>query len=243
GSQHSGYRAQNEDGAKDNQPDPLATDESVADAQPVSKRPPFVVPHVLISLEELGIIKMTALFAVRVVMPSNNACTAAVLDDFFHFLPLEKLERRVAVLDLHAFVSGVDCFASLEGVDYCTLMENVDYSSIMPLPPTSVVHYFYDLVFKLPLRSQMVRLQLLRKVLAHTYDQFESLAMGMLVPSPPLPLPEEPEAERQKRESALAQNVVTFASVVFKDKIKAEGGSKFQKPNPSNEELDKPGCL
>ncbi|XP_010426417.1 PREDICTED: uncharacterized protein LOC104711417 [Camelina sativa] len=60
----------------------------------------------------------------RVLEPSDNACTKTVLEDFYLRLQLEKLEveEEEAMIDLHAFVSGVDYFAVLEDADYSALV-------------------------------------------------------------------------------------------------------------------------
>ncbi|KFK37732.1 hypothetical protein AALP_AA3G022000 [Arabis alpina] len=68
----------------------------------------------------------------RVLRTSNqvsDACTAEIfIEIFLQGLQLEKLEQRVemAMIDLHAFVSGVDCFADIE--------EDEEYSTYFPPP-------------------------------------------------------------------------------------------------------------
>ncbi|CAL9247079.1 unnamed protein product [Arabidopsis halleri] len=64
--------------------------------------------------------------------PFDDACTETVLEDFFRRLQLEKLAvEEEAMIDLHAFVSGVDYFADLEDVDYYALMPPPELLSII----------------------------------------------------------------------------------------------------------------
>ncbi|VVB05428.1 unnamed protein product [Arabis nemorensis] len=62
---------------------------------------------------------------------------AWVLERFFDYLQLDKLEvgDEMAIVDLHAFVSGVDCFA---------LMEDARYSAMMISPSTQPTGQKFD---------------------------------------------------------------------------------------------------
>ncbi|EFH52208.1 hypothetical protein ARALYDRAFT_906172 [Arabidopsis lyrata subsp. lyrata] len=185
GSRLTGYHAQNQGGTQDIRPDAPATHECDSDAQrdlefhsAWEKRivRSYHYPYVYgggITLEELGIMKFTALFVARygmhfcqelmkevvmkpqfkfmeptnqkfslynvvvdaysrVVYPFDDACTETVLEDFFRRLQLEKLAvEEEAMIDLHAFVSGVDYFADLEDVDYYALMPPPELLSII----------------------------------------------------------------------------------------------------------------
>ncbi|KAG7550403.1 SWAP/Surp [Arabidopsis thaliana x Arabidopsis arenosa] len=159
GSQLTEYRAQKQDGA---------TDECYRHEPPPSMDPPlsslcrlsYTLPDGIITLKEIGILKLTAQFVVRYGMdlmrrvvsfpqlvfmePTNSwfpffnklvdeysrvlkpsgkqgkskfdKHAGGVIDCFLHRLQLDKLEEGVemAMVDLHAFVSGVDYFIFME---------------------------------------------------------------------------------------------------------------------------------
>lgn len=74
----------------------------------------------------------------RVLKPSKklkkfDACTATVLEGFFHRLHLFKLEEGVetAMIDLHGFVYGVDCFAHMADDNYSAIMDPPERPSMM----------------------------------------------------------------------------------------------------------------
>lgn len=66
----------------------------------------------------------------RILEPCYVACTETILKEFFRSLQLEKLEGE-AIIDLHAFVSGVDYFANVEDVDYSALMPPPELLSVI----------------------------------------------------------------------------------------------------------------
>ncbi|CAE6075573.1 unnamed protein product [Arabidopsis arenosa] len=80
-----------------------------------------------LSLAYTGVLKSSKM------LKKPDACTAALLEGFFHRLQLWKLEEGVetAMIDLHAFVCGVDCFAHMEDGDYFAIMDPPERPSIM----------------------------------------------------------------------------------------------------------------
>ncbi|XP_010507339.1 PREDICTED: uncharacterized protein LOC104783942 [Camelina sativa] len=90
-------------------------------------------------------------------LKKSDACTRAVLENFFNCLQLERLEDGVeetALIDLFAFVSGVDCFAHMDVADYSAAMPPPERLSVMMNRLTQQTQP-PDMLLQLPLGSQL----------------------------------------------------------------------------------------